>query len=78
LRKQNIGNGLKSAGFSPEIRDLEYFQDDYGLKPIDGEEQEGDDDEEEDEEDDDDDDDIGGSEGYEIVEDHGDDDDLEE
>lgn len=72
---QAISDGLKEAGFNAEIRELNYFQDDYGLKPIDGEE--GDDD------DDDDDEvevttdgeggsesvDIEGSEGYEIIED---------
>lgn len=75
---QGISDGLKGAGFSPEIHDLNYFQDDYGLKST-----EGDEDEDEDEEDDADDgddedkddgesDDIGGSEGYEIIEGGGD------
>ncbi|ETI26960.1 hypothetical protein G647_10059 [Cladophialophora carrionii CBS 160.54] len=66
--KEAIADGLKEAGFSPEIRDLNYFQDDYGLKPIDGEEDDNEDDEEEDKDEGDDSDDIGGSEGYEIVE----------
>jgi hypothetical protein len=58
---------------------LNYFQDDYGLKPLDGDEQDdndNDDDEDGDDGDDDDDekasDDLGGSEGYEIVEGHDD------
>ncbi|KIW25842.1 uncharacterized protein PV07_08983 [Cladophialophora immunda] len=76
--KEGIAGGLKDAGFSPEIRDLNYFQDDYGLKPIDGEDEEDDDDDDDEEEDGDEDedgredtegsDDIGGSEGYEIIE----------
>lgn len=76
---QAISDGLKGAGFNAEIRDLNYFQDDYGLKPIGGNEGDADDDD-----DDDDDDevevttdgeggsesvDIDGSEGYEIIED---------
>jgi hypothetical protein len=82
---QAIADGLKEVGFSPEIRDLNHFQDDYGLKPVDGEddnEDDDDDDDKDDEQDDededegDDSDDIGGSEGYEIVE--GNEDDLEE
>ncbi|KIW88018.1 uncharacterized protein Z519_11128 [Cladophialophora bantiana CBS 173.52] len=76
--KEAITDGLKGAGFSPEVRDLNYFQDDYGLKPVDGEveedededEEEDDDGEEEDgkEEGDDDSEGLGGSEGYEIIE----------
>ncbi|KAL6242337.1 hypothetical protein RBB50_010885 [Rhinocladiella similis] len=77
--KEAISDGLKGAGFNAEIRDLNYFQDDYGLKPIGGNEGDADDDD-----DDDDDDevevttdgeggsesvDIDGSEGYEIIED---------
>jgi hypothetical protein len=81
---QAIADGLKEVGFSPEIRDLNHFQDDYGLKPIDGEDdnEDDDDDDKDDEQDDEDEDegedsdDIGGSEGYEIVE--GNEDDLEE
>jgi hypothetical protein len=55
---------------------LNYFQDDYGLKPVDSEDQEDDDDNDEEDEGDDDNekasDDLGGSEGYEIVEGHDD------
>lgn len=76
---QGISDGLKGAGFSPEIHDLNYFQDDYGLKSTEGDEDE-DEDEEDDADDDGDDedkddgesDDIGGSEGYEIIEGGGD------
>ncbi|KAJ9606108.1 hypothetical protein H2200_009069 [Cladophialophora chaetospira] len=77
--KEAISDGLKEAGFTPEIRDLTSFQDDYGLKPIDGEDDENEDDGEDDEEEDENDegsDDVGGSEGYEIIEGH--DDDLQE
>lgn len=63
---------MRSAGFSPEIRDLNYFQDDYGLKPVNGVGDDDDEDEdyEEDdgEEEEDDEEDVEGSEGYEIVE----------
>jgi hypothetical protein len=54
---------------------LNYFQDDYGLKPLDGDQEDDDDNDEEDEGDDDNEklsDDLGGSEGYEIVEGHDD------
>ncbi|EXJ70732.1 uncharacterized protein A1O5_05722 [Cladophialophora psammophila CBS 110553] len=50
IRRQAITDGLKGAGFSPEVRDLNYFQDDYGLKPVDGEDEEEEDEEEEEEE----------------------------
>jgi len=69
---QAIKAGLESAGFSPEIHDLNYFQDDYGLTPID----EDDEDDEDEDENEDEDEDMEGSEGYEIVEGH--EDDLEE
>ena len=49
---QAIKSGLDSAGFTPEVQELTYFQDDYGLHEVEGE----DEDEEEDEDDDDDDD----------------------
>jgi hypothetical protein len=73
---QAISEGLATAGFSPEIRDLNFFQDDYGLKPIDGaddnDEEDSDEEDEEgedgDENDKDESNDIDGSEGYEIVE----------
>ena len=72
---QAISDGLKGAGFKPEIRDLTYFQDDYGLKAVDGE-----DGEEEDVEVESDGEgesiDIEGSEGYEMIE--GDDDDHDD
>ncbi|KIX00400.1 uncharacterized protein Z518_10539 [Rhinocladiella mackenziei CBS 650.93] len=69
--KEVISDGLSSAGFSPEIHDLNYFQDDYGLKPINGEDDDNDDD------DDDDDGGLDGSEGYEVVEGNQDDDEDE-
>ena len=67
--------GLTGAGFKPEIRDLSSFEDDYGLKPINGEDDDNGDDEEGDEEEGSDE--IGGSEGYEIVEGHEEDFDAE-
>ena len=70
---QGISDGLKGAGFSPETHDLNYFQDDYGLKTTEGDDDDDDGDDNEDDGDDDDKDDgtsdgIGGSEGYEIIE----------
>ncbi|EXJ78513.1 hypothetical protein A1O1_08914 [Capronia coronata CBS 617.96] len=72
--KEAISDGLAQAGFTPEIRDLNFFQDDYGLKPIDG----ADDDDEDDDDKNSDhgSDGIEGSEGYEMVE--GNEDDLDE
>jgi len=49
---QGIKSGLESVGFKPEIKDLDFFQDDYGLKLAAGED--GDEGEEEDEDEDDD------------------------
>lgn len=73
---QGISDGLKGAGFSPEIHDLNYFQDDYGLKSTesddDDEEDDADDDGDDDDKDDGESDDIGGSEGYEMIEGGGD------
>ena len=64
---------MTDAGFSAEIHDLNYFQDDYGLKPINGHDNDdSDDDNDKSDEDGDDEkgasDDIDGSEGYEMVE----------
>jgi hypothetical protein len=36
---QGIKSGLEASGFRPEIKDLDFFQDDYGLKPAAGEQQ---------------------------------------
>lgn len=55
---QQVETGLKSLGFAPEVRELSWFQDDYGLKAGEGE----DDNEDEEEDDDDDDDDDDSSE----------------
>ena len=33
---QGIKGGLESIGFSPEIKSLDYFQDDYGLEAAGG------------------------------------------
>ncbi|EHY52462.1 hypothetical protein ABEF95_014949 [Exophiala dermatitidis] len=81
--KEAISAGLTKAGFSPQTRDLNFFQDDYGLKPLDGTADNDDHDEEDEEEDDnghsddhDDSDDLEGSEGYEMIE--GNDDDMDE
>ncbi len=44
---QSLVKGLQDAGFTPEVRPLAFFQDDYGLKVEDGEDdvddEEGDD-----------------------------------
>ena len=42
---------FESAGFKPEVRTLASFQDDYGLKPAEGEETGEDEDEDEEDED---------------------------
>ena len=63
--KEVIKEGLESVGFKPEIRDLESFQDDYGL--------EGGDDDDDDEEEDGEDDSEGGDDeddDFEMVNDH--------
>ena len=83
---KGISEGLKGEGFSPEIHDLSYFQDDYGLTPINGEDDDNDDDDEDNEDDDEgeddgddakeDSDELNGSEGYEIVE--GNDDEIDD
>ena len=45
--KETIKGGLESVGFKPEIRDLDFFQDDYGLE---GGEEDGDEEDEEEDE----------------------------
>lgn len=63
---QIIKAGLESAGFTPEIQDLSYFQDDYGLGAG-GDEIDSSDSDEDDggEQEEDDIDDLGGEEGSE-------------
>lgn len=59
MHLQATKTGLNYAGFKPEVRDLASFQDDYGWKAEDGEEdgveEDDDDDDEDDDEDDEDD-----------------------
>ncbi|KAJ9645137.1 hypothetical protein H2199_003141 [Coniosporium tulheliwenetii] len=38
--KENLKKNFEEVGFEPEIQPLAYFQDDYGLKPAEGEEDE--------------------------------------
>jgi hypothetical protein len=52
---QGIKKGLESLDFHPEIRDLNSFQDDYGMKPTEDEEEDSEAGDEGDEEEDDDD-----------------------
>lgn len=55
---QQVKTGLETIGYKPEIHDLNWFQDDYGLKVEQGEDETDDDEDEEgddNEEDDDDD-----------------------
>ena len=48
---QQIKTGLESLGFKPEMHELTWFQDDYGLKAgEDGNDEDGDEDEEEEDE----------------------------
>ena len=44
IMKEDLEEKFSQAGYKPEVRTLESFQDDYGLKAIDGEEAEDDDD----------------------------------
>ena len=52
---QQIKIGLEAVGFKPEVHDLNWFQDDYGLKAGEGEEDGVDDEDDEDDDDDSDD-----------------------
>lgn len=69
--KEVIKEGLEKVGFKPEIKDLEFFQDDYGLE---GREEEDGEDEDEDEDGDDAGDDDGdeddGEDDYEMIDGH--------
>jgi len=56
LMEEGLVRNFKEMGFRVESRPLDFFQDDYGLPALDGDD-EGDDDEEDEEDDDDDDDD---------------------
>ncbi len=58
---QGLVKGFQDAGFKPEVRPLAFFQDDYGLKAEEGEDN-VEDDEDDNEADDDGDDDESGSE----------------
>jgi hypothetical protein len=53
-RVQMIKTGLVQAGYKPELRELSSFQDDYGWKASDDEEDGNDDDDNDDDSDDDD------------------------
>jgi Zn-dependent M16 (insulinase) family peptidase len=44
---QGIKSGLESVGFTPKIKDLDFFQDDYGLEPAAGEEDDSDEEDDE-------------------------------
>lgn len=65
---QGIKAGLETVGWKPEVHELAWFQDDYGLK-VDGGDEDGAEDDDEDDEDDDDaeDDEEEGSEDFELV-----------
>lgn len=45
---QELVTGFKDLGFSPEVKPLAFFQDDYGLKGDDQDEIEDDDDDDDD------------------------------
>ena len=68
--KDTIKEGLESVGFTPEIHDLDYFQDDYGLRAGDDDEDGDDEGGEEEEEEDDNDDDNDDDDDFEIVDGH--------
>lgn len=48
---QELVAGFKGLGFSPEVKPLAFFQDDYGLKGDDQDEAEDDDEDDEDDDD---------------------------
>lgn len=50
--EQDLKKNLESVGFKPEVRTLASFQDDYGLRPEPGDEDDEVDEEEDEEEDD--------------------------
>lgn len=47
--------GFSDAGFKPQVQPLTHFYDDYGLEPVDGEDDAVDDDDEDDEDEEEDD-----------------------
>ncbi|OAX84996.1 hypothetical protein ACJ72_00621 [Emergomyces africanus] len=47
--EMHIKEGFEKAGYKPEVRNLKFFEDDYGLKPEEGEEDDDEDEEDEDE-----------------------------
>ncbi|KAL1393358.1 Metalloenzyme, LuxS/M16 peptidase-like protein [Phyllosticta capitalensis] len=52
IMEENLKKNFESVGFKPEVRTLASFQDDYGLKPEEGEEEEEDEEESEGDEED--------------------------
>ncbi|KAK5124011.1 hypothetical protein LTR85_002208 [Meristemomyces frigidus] len=55
IMEESLMANFKKEGYAPEVKPLEYFQDDYGLKAPEGEGEADDEEEEEDDEDDEDD-----------------------
>lgn len=49
IMEENLVKKFAEVGFKPDVQPLEYFQDDYGLKPKDGEDEPDEEDEEDDE-----------------------------
>ncbi|KAK5676710.1 hypothetical protein LTS12_029493 [Elasticomyces elasticus] len=45
VMEEAISKGMQESGFTPEVQPLKEFEDDYGLKPEDGEESDDEDDE---------------------------------
>ncbi|KAF2769875.1 hypothetical protein EJ03DRAFT_327018 [Teratosphaeria nubilosa] len=54
LMAENLEKKFREEGFEPKVENLEYFQDDYGLKAPEGEEEQEEDDEEDGDDEDDD------------------------
>lgn len=54
---QNLLKKFTEAGFKAEVKQLAHFEDDYGLEPVEGEDELDDEDEDEDDDEDDEDDD---------------------
>ncbi|KAI7301026.1 hypothetical protein KC315_g16885 [Hortaea werneckii] len=57
IMQENLEEKFRKLGYAPEVKPLEDFQDDYGLKASEGEDDDDDSDSEEDDEEEDDDDD---------------------
>jgi hypothetical protein len=67
IMAESVVANFTTAGFAPESKPLEFFQDDYGLKAPEGGDDDDDDDDDEEDEEGDDDDEENDEEDYEMV-----------